>query len=1360
LWIQGFKFLEYISRGDCQIIELSKVPDDSVMDGTHNENEQPSKPLQNEASSQWSDGHGNLVSDEPLQEEQFQSNEGQDQWDEGEFKIKGKRDLHFGAEFNDISELKAALEQYCNASNAILSIRDSFKMKRDDLDKDKYPYQKLRYRCTHGMEKRKRGKGMRHNISYNDRKCPFQLNVVFDISEKVYRVSTFHDKHENHEVSQAAKKCHPRSRQLTLDEEKKYQEYLVSLKVPKTIVKQRIAEETGKKLTTQDLANVMRKCKSSGFEENDVEATLRVLKEAHELDSGSTLKITHQKDDGTGYEVLKSIFWQSTAMKESFAKYGSVLFVDGTYSLNNKGYTLITFLVMDNHSKSRIIAWSLVSNEDKETLEEVLVAFKDSNADNIDIFKYIVLDKDLSEINALHNVFPNIEFIICHWHAIKAVERYVSQMKLNADEQFLKQILKNLFHRMVYSFSEADYIKAWQEMQKLANQNEEMDRAVAYFEENWHSHRQHFARYILKRKELFSSYTNNRSEGMNKFFKDLVKKKGKVFDLIEVLLAVDGMQMFQKRMKDYESNNRTYSPNTEGDCFAEEIVDECNKLIPRVKVSEVLKQLNLVNSVKKEHLNLGPGQIKCTKKSEPCSFNVSNLLPCKHIFAVRIHNEEPLIDPAMIGDRWLLDKCKDSQETSKMEKRKIYAKRGASISRSRFNRGKNILKELEQILSQCYPDEFEQNIDQLDQMKTYWNKDIITTLDDGTVKACSSGTEIKSAKVDGNSFIFQPKKVNDQLKTTGQTMPSYGKCNAKKTAKKTAKGEPDLTDWMVESNAKLHSIGAHTSMTKEHFDMLRDDSTEWLTSTHMDYTNALLKKQFPGMQGLNSTLQYQVEGYPQVDPNKDFIQILHGGNHWAIVSNIFVPQENRHNTVILYDSLISFDGKSLNRPKQNNLFNLQIAQLLRNDSSSKSNLYVQVQPCHQQTDGHSCGMFAIANAISLAYGIDPSLVHYDGNMRSQFSDMLRTCNLVCMKHKGKGSGLNFAPVTVGKIRKNVMLQRMVYSFAVICHCKMPESYSPTVQCRKCKKLYHQVCYMINKHNYFAKKVHFLCYPCREPGVYNFQNFSKTTINTDQISAVGDKIGCLPSYKLGAFLPHVISLNADKRVTKTQKEFAQVEDIQAAYDLNELLNKKGKIYASVFNFYEGSKSESQISKAFTSLNIAQLNHFAVLLICNVLNISCEFLLGHEVGSGFPIDIGSDEEGEKKTEKTLKSTLTKKELEDCNSEIKKAKKSLSVISKEICGLFDDKVISKAKMKDEHRFLKRKLLDLEGVHCGLVQYVTGKEAGKPLKETKKLLCEIKVSLTEIDNAIEGNRIDLDTLLGRLDRGNAQCLSTSDSV
>jgi hypothetical protein len=198
-----------------------------------------------------------------------------------------------------------------------------------------------------------------------------------------------------------------------------------------------------------------------------------------------------------------------------------VVFMDRTYGLSSCGYTTITFSILDNHKKTNLIAWCLISNERQETMQEALKLFKEANAEIIDQVAYVVVDKDFTELAALAREMPGAEFIICRFHAIQAVTRKLQSLKLSKE---IAKTFANAFNKMVFSPDEDEYNANWDTMINFEPMMPEVMCFIEYIDNNWHAHKDHFAMHLLKCKKFYDSYTNNRTEGQNQKLKQRIKK--------------------------------------------------------------------------------------------------------------------------------------------------------------------------------------------------------------------------------------------------------------------------------------------------------------------------------------------------------------------------------------------------------------------------------------------------------------------------------------------------------------------------------------------------------------------------------------------------------------------------------------------------------------------------------------------------------------------------------------------------------------------------------------------------------------------------------------------------------------------
>ena len=144
-----------------------------------------------------------------------------------------------------------------------------------------------------------------------------------------------------------------------------------------------------------------------------------------------------------------------------------------------------------------------------------------------------------------------------------------------------------------------------------------------------------------------------------------------------------------------------------------------------------------------------------------------------------------------------------------------------------------------------------------------------------------------------------------------------------------------------------------------------------LTDTHMFASMKLLNKAFPQLSVCQDPLLSQSTGFNPAE-KEQFVQILHvGGNHWITVSWDGFE-------VTIYDSLSDSLHRRMKRRPNFALpseVELMVAQLVH-PRSQGDEIPVVVPKVQQQTDGVSCGLFAVASAVEAAMGSDLAQARY------------------------------------------------------------------------------------------------------------------------------------------------------------------------------------------------------------------------------------------------------------------------------------------------------------------------------------------------------------------------------------------------
>lgn len=232
------------------------------------------------------------------------------------------------------------------------------------------------------------------------------------------------------------------------------------------------------------------------------------------------------------------------------------------------------------------------------------------------------------------------------------------------------------------------------------------------------------------------------------------------------------------------------------------------------------------------------------------------------------------------------------------------------------------------------------------------------------------------------------------------------------------------------------------------------ESGDWLTDEHIDNAQAILAQHFPYIGGLQATWVFISEECQSVGtPKDDFVQIVNVyGNHWVTISNIGCPKD----TVTLYDSLYSnLDSASKAKLQK------QIAYMLMPMSS---HLKIKWADMQKQTGTCDCGLFAIAVATSLCFGILPQDCNWEQEkMRDHLS--------ICFK---QGDLALFPESEVVRKHKKY---HSVESTEVFCHCRQP--YNPGVfmiECDHCHGWFHRGCEKVPKK--INKNTLFVCKNCK------------------------------------------------------------------------------------------------------------------------------------------------------------------------------------------------------------------------------------------------------------------------------------------
>ena len=189
------------------------------------------------------------------------------------------------------------------------------------------------------------------------------------------------------------------------------------------------------------------------------------------------------------------------------------------------------------------------------------------------------------------------------------------------------------------------------------------------------------------------------------------------------------------------------------------------------------------------------------------------------------------------------------------------------------------------------------------------------------------------------------------------------------------------------------------------------------------------------------------------------MQILHNNdNHWMLAAGGYGQLDG----ILIYDSL-------LDATPRHTIY--AVSQIC---PEKKDELKVNIMKVQKQKDGFSCGLFAIANATALAFGLNPSEYVYDTTaMQAHFI----SC---CQKRK-------IEPFPFVQIRKCRNWRPSSHcKYPLYCSCKMPfseddvgfpERFRTIVECKGCKRWFHVHCEQIPDNVLKDRRSKWRCMKC-------------------------------------------------------------------------------------------------------------------------------------------------------------------------------------------------------------------------------------------------------------------------------------------
>lgn len=236
-------------------------------------------------------------------------------------------------------------------------------------------------------------------------------------------------------------------------------------------------------------------------------------------------------------------------MAHMYSKYPEVILYDATYKLNNHNFSLFIQLCIDSNGETEIVSMYICRNESKEGIEAMLVTFKEYNADWTET-KIFVGDKDFADRAIYLKHFPDAQLQICLFHVLQTFNREISTAKRNITPEQRRRALE-ILQRPTYSESQNSYDKYYKELCDL-----KLDEVTNYFNDNWANIKEQWTVFGRNHHAHFLSFTNNRTERLNRTIKDLGNRNSNLMVFFENLSTTVSALASEKDIKTIRSTMR------------------------------------------------------------------------------------------------------------------------------------------------------------------------------------------------------------------------------------------------------------------------------------------------------------------------------------------------------------------------------------------------------------------------------------------------------------------------------------------------------------------------------------------------------------------------------------------------------------------------------------------------------------------------------------------------------------------------------------------------------------------------------------------------------------------------------------
>ncbi|CAJ2645475.1 unnamed protein product [Trifolium pratense] len=257
-------------------------------------------------------------------------------------------------------------------------------------------------------------------------------------------------------------------------------------------------------ISQQDVINYLSGKRQKQMEAGDAQLMLSYFKNCQLKNPGFFYAFQMDADG-----KLANCFWVDSRSRMAYKYFGDVVTFDPTYLTNKYKMPFVPFTGVNHHQQSILFGCALLWDETEESFVWLLSTWLEA-MDGVSP-KIIITDQDAAISNAVAKVFPHVNHHYCMWHIEKKVPQYLNHIYHEHSE------FKNQFYKCIHqSTTIEDFESDWEAMiDKYELQDNQWLKKIYSIRAKW------IPSYV-RHNFCAGMSTTQRSESMNKFFKDFL----------------------------------------------------------------------------------------------------------------------------------------------------------------------------------------------------------------------------------------------------------------------------------------------------------------------------------------------------------------------------------------------------------------------------------------------------------------------------------------------------------------------------------------------------------------------------------------------------------------------------------------------------------------------------------------------------------------------------------------------------------------------------------------------------------------------------------------------------------------------